>query len=163
MPQKPPSPDLLDRLGETALACKDLIREMHAAEKDLKATIKEAQQVGVVLAAVITDTIKTNLDEAATREIAALGEQTKQAMSASCEKIRREFDSYAEPLMATFDDMAVGRDSLERQFIMIAERMNEIQASYEDNVRQTSEELATKVIGEVRAEIQRILVEHGLA
>jgi hypothetical protein len=160
MSQKRAEPkDLVDRLTETAVECRELIRDMHAAEKDLRAVIKEARAIRDELKTVIEDTVKMNVDEVVSREIDKLGEHTQQAMAATSRKILSEFDKLSEPLMQSFGDIGNAQKNLSDQLMSAF-------AQFEENRRNL--QLLEVKIGEALNEridgrVQEILAEHGFA
>ena len=93
--------DLINRLGQTALECRALIRKMHEAQQDLKQTIRDAEEARVRLDKYLTDGIEKSVVE----QINRLGEHTQNAIDDTSRKIIREFERLSAPLMATLDDV----------------------------------------------------------
>lgn len=54
---QPDMASLIDRLGQTAKECRELIKDMHAAQKDLGMVIRESKDAGRVLREVIDETL----------------------------------------------------------------------------------------------------------
>lgn len=100
MPKTPDNnyEDLITRLGAVALECKTAIRQAHEATRDVRQAMKEYRQLmegGV--AEQIGIEVKAQIDE--------LGAHTQNQMRLTTQKIMREFEGFAEPLMRSFEDM----------------------------------------------------------
>ena len=93
--------DLVNRLGQTALECRALIREMHEAQQDLKQTIRDAEEAKTRLDKYLTD----GIEKSVAAQINILGEHTQKAMDDTSRKIIREFDRLSAPLMASLDNI----------------------------------------------------------
>jgi phage shock protein A len=93
----------LDRLEAAMSECREMIREAHAATKDLRAAVREARQEMRVLAAA---------------EVAAhiQAERTGEAVTAATQKVIAEFDRFGEALLGkeTYWQKASGRRSAAR-------------------------------------------------
>jgi hypothetical protein len=56
--------DLIDRLAETAIECRALIREMHEAQQSLKAEIREARSLQSEFIGQVGATVDRGIDQA---------------------------------------------------------------------------------------------------
>jgi hypothetical protein len=84
----------LDRLEAATNECREMVREAHAATKDLRAQI----QLEV------------------SRQLEELGERTSEAISAATQKVIAEFDRFGESLLGkeTYWQKASGRRAVAR-------------------------------------------------
>jgi hypothetical protein len=98
----------LDRLEAAAGECRELIREAHAATKDLRAAVREAKRELQDLA---KDEVAAHIQREVSRQLEELGEQTREAVSVATQKIIAEFDRFGESLLGkeTYWQTASGR------------------------------------------------------
>ena len=103
----------LDRLEAAASECREMIREAHAATKDLRAAVREAKREMQDLA---KDEVAANIQREVTRQLEELGERTQEAVSAATQKIIAEFDRFGEALLGkeTYWQTASGRRAVTR-------------------------------------------------
>ena len=103
----------LDRLEAAMSECRELIREAHAATKDLRAAVREAKQEVRALA---TDEVAAHFQAEVSRQLQELGERTGQAVTAATQKVIAEFDRFGEALLGkeTYWQKASGRRSATR-------------------------------------------------
>src|SRR5262249_60687249 len=73
-----------------------MIREAHAATKDLRAAVREAKRELQDLA---TDEVAAQIQREVSRQLEALGERTQEAVSAATQKVIAEFDRFGESLL----------------------------------------------------------------
>jgi hypothetical protein len=86
----------LERLEAALGECRDMIREAHAATKDLRAAVREARQEARNLAA---GEVATRIHAEVSRQLAELGERTGDAVTAATQKVICEFDRFGESLL----------------------------------------------------------------
>ena len=103
----------LDRLEAAMRECREMIREAHAATKDLRAAVREARQEARTLAA---DEVAAQIRAEASRQLEELGERTGEAVTAATQKVIAEFDRFGEALLGkeTYWQKASGRRSAAR-------------------------------------------------
>jgi hypothetical protein len=86
----------LDRLEAAVGDCREMIREAHAATKDLRAAVREAKKELSVLA---KDEVAAHIELEVSRQMEELGERTSEAVSAATQKVIAEFDRFGESLL----------------------------------------------------------------
>lgn len=86
----------LDRLEAALGECREMIREAHAATKDLRAAVREARQEVRDLAA---DEVTARIQAEVSRQLEELGERTGEAVAAATQKVISEFDRFGESLL----------------------------------------------------------------
>jgi hypothetical protein len=86
----------LDRLEAALGECREMIREAHAATKDLRAAVREARQEVRALA---TDEVAATIQAEVSRQLEELGERTGEAVTAATQKVISEFDRFGESLL----------------------------------------------------------------
>jgi phage protein D len=103
----------LDRLEAAAGECREMIREAHAATKDLRAAVREAKRELQDLA---KDEVAAHIQREVSRQLAELGERTQEAVSTATQKVIAEFDRFGETLLGkeTYWQTASGRRSATR-------------------------------------------------
>jgi hypothetical protein len=103
----------LDRLEAAMSECREMIREAHAATKDLRAAVREAKQEARALAA---DEVAAHIQAEVSRQLEDLGERTGEAVTAATQKVIAEFDRFGEALLGkeAYWQKASGRRSAAR-------------------------------------------------
>jgi chromosome segregation ATPase len=103
----------LDRLEAAVGECREMIREAHAATKDLRAAVREAKKEVQDLA---TDEVAAHIQREVSRQLEELGERTSEAVSTATQKVIAEFDRFGESLLGkeTYWQTASGRRSVTR-------------------------------------------------
>jgi phage protein D len=103
----------LDRLEAAMSECREMIREAHAATKDLRAVVREARQEVRVLAA---DEVAAHIQAEVSRQLDKLGERTCEAVTTATQKVIAEFDQFGEALLGkeAYWQKASGRRSATR-------------------------------------------------
>jgi hypothetical protein len=103
----------LDRLEAAAGECREMIREAHAATKDLRAAVREAKGE---LHALTRDEVAAHIQLEVSRQLEELDERTREAISAATQKVIAEFDRFGESLLGkeTYWQKASGRRSAAR-------------------------------------------------
>jgi chromosome segregation ATPase len=86
----------LDRLEAALGECREVIREAHAATKDLRAAVREAKQE---VRALTTDEVAARVHLEVSRQLDELGERTREAVTAATQKVISEFDRFGESLL----------------------------------------------------------------
>ena len=103
----------VDRLEAALGECREMIREAHAATKDLRAAVREAKQEVRVLA---TDEVAAHIQAEVSRQLEELGERTREAVTTATQKVIAEFDRFGEALLGkeAYWQKASGRRSATR-------------------------------------------------
>ena len=102
-----------DRLEAAVSECREMIREAHAATKDLRAAVREAKQEMRTLA---RDEVAAQVHLEVSRQLEELGERTAEAITAATQKVIAEFDRFGESWLGkeTYWQKASGRRSAAR-------------------------------------------------
>ena len=103
----------LDRLEAAIGECREMIREAHAATKDLRAAVREAKRE---LHALAKDEVAAQVQLEVSRQLEELGERTTEAVTAATQKVIAEFDRFGESLLGkeTYWKTASGRRAARR-------------------------------------------------
>jgi DNA topoisomerase VI subunit B len=103
----------VDRLEAAVGECREMIREAHAATKDLRAAVRDAKREMQDLA---KDEVAAQVRSEVSRQLGELGEQTSAAIKAATQKVIAEFDRFGEALLGkeTYWQTASGRRSATR-------------------------------------------------
>jgi hypothetical protein len=103
----------VDRLEAAVSECREMIREAHAATKDLRAAVREAKQEARSLA---SDEVAAQIRAEVSRQLEELGERTSEAVTTATQKVISEFDRFGEALLGkeTYWQKASGRRSATR-------------------------------------------------
>jgi len=103
----------LERLEAAVGECREMIREAHAATKDLRAAVREAKRELQDLA---KDEVGAQIQGEVARQLEELGDRTREAMSAATQKVIAEFDRFGETLLGkeTYWQTASGRRAVTR-------------------------------------------------
>ena len=103
----------LDRLEAAMGECREMIREAHAATKDLRAAVREARQE---LRALAQEEVAAHIQVEVSRQLEDLGERTQEAVTAATQKVVAEFDRFGESLLGkeTYWQKASGRRAVAR-------------------------------------------------
>jgi hypothetical protein len=86
----------LDRLEAAVGECREMVREAHAATKDLRAAVREAKKEVQALA---KDEVATHVQQEVSRQLEELDERTREAITAATQKVIAEFDRFGESLL----------------------------------------------------------------
>lgn len=103
----------VDRLEAAVSECREMIREAHAATKDLRAAVREARQE---LRGLARDEVAAQIRPEVSRQLEELGEWTGKAIIAATQKVIAEFDRFGESLLGkeTYWQRASGRRAAAR-------------------------------------------------
>ena len=103
----------LDRLEAAVSECREMIREAHAATKDLRAAVREAKSE---LRALAQDEVAAHLEAEVSRQLDELSERTREAIIAATQKVIAEFDRFGESLLGkeVYWQKASGRRAVTR-------------------------------------------------
>jgi phage protein D len=103
----------LDRLEAAVSECREMVREAHAATKDLRTAVREAK---TELNALAKDEVAAQLQAEVSRQLEELGERTREAVTAATQKVIAEFDRFGETLLGkeTYWQKASGRRAVTR-------------------------------------------------
>jgi hypothetical protein len=103
----------LERLEAAVGECREMIREAHAATKDLRAAVREAKRELQDLA---KDEVGVRIQGEVSRQLEELGERTREAVNAATQKVIAEFDRFGETLLGkeTYWQTASGRRAVAR-------------------------------------------------
>ena len=102
-----------ERLEAAVGECREMIREAHAATKDLRAAVREAKRELQDLA---KDEVSARIQGEVSRQLEELGERTREAVSTATQKVIAEFDRFGESLLGkeTYWQTASGRRAVGR-------------------------------------------------
>jgi phage protein D len=102
-----------DRLEAAISECREMVREAHAATKDLRAAVREAKSEMNALA---KDEVAAQIQLEVSRQLEELGERTQEAIAAATQKVIAEFDRFGESLLGkeAYWQRASGRRSATR-------------------------------------------------
>jgi phage protein D len=103
----------IDRLEAAVSECREMVREAHAATKDLRAAVREAKSE---IHALAKDEVAAQIQLEVSRQLELLGERTQEAISAATQKVIAEFDRFGESLLGkeAYWQRASGRRSATR-------------------------------------------------
>jgi chromosome segregation ATPase len=103
----------VDRLEAAMNECREMVREAHAATKDLRAAVREAKQE---LRALARDEVAAQIHLEMSRQLEELEERTSEAITAATQKVIAEFDRFGESLLGkeTYWQKASGRRAVTR-------------------------------------------------
>ena len=103
----------LDRLEAAVGECREMVREAHAATKDLRAAVREAKKEVQDLA---KDEVAAHVQQEVSRQLEELDERTREAINAATQKVIAEFDRFGESLLGkeTYWQKASGRRAATR-------------------------------------------------
>jgi hypothetical protein len=103
----------LDRLEVAVGECREMIREAHAATKDLRSAVREAKGE---LRALAKDEVAAQIQLEVSRQLDELDERTSEAITAATQKVIAEFDRFGESLLGkeAYWQRASGRRSATR-------------------------------------------------
>ena len=85
-----------DRLEAAVAECREMIREAHAATKDLRTAVREAKQE---MRALARDEVAAHIQHEVSRQLEELGQRTQEAVTAATQKVIAEFDRFGEALL----------------------------------------------------------------
>jgi len=103
----------LDRLEVAVGECREMIREAHAATKDLRSAVREAKGE---LRALAKDEVTAQIQLEVSRQLDELDERTREAITTATQKVIAEFDRFGESLLGkeAYWQRASGRRSATR-------------------------------------------------
>ena len=103
----------VDRLEAAISECREMIREAHAATKDLRTAVREARQE---VRALSRDEVAAQVQLEVSRQLTELDERTGEAVTAATQKVIAEFDRFGEALLGkeTYWQKASGRRAAAR-------------------------------------------------
>jgi hypothetical protein len=102
-----------DRLEAAIAECKELIREAHAATKDLRTALREAKDE---MQSFASEHLTSTMEGEVTRQLEELGKRTQEAIGAATDKVILEFDRFGESLLGkqTYWEKVSGRRAAKR-------------------------------------------------
>ena len=102
-----------DRLEAAVAECREMIREAHAATKDLRTAVREAKQE---IRALAQDEVAAHIQHEVSRQLEELEQRTGEAVTAATQKVIAEFDRFGEALLGkeTYWQKASGRRAAAR-------------------------------------------------
>ena len=103
----------LERLEAAVSECREMVREAHAATKDLRAAVREAKREMQDLA---KDEVGAQIQDEVSRQLDELGERAREAVNTATQKVIAEFDRFGETLLGkeTYWQTASGRRAVTR-------------------------------------------------
>jgi Sec-independent protein translocase protein TatA len=105
--------DEVSRLEAAIAECREMVREAHAATKDLRTAVREAKRE---LQTMTEDQVASQLHEEVSRQLDELEERTREAIITATQKVLSDFDRFGESLLGkeTYWQTASGRRSVPR-------------------------------------------------
>jgi len=102
-----------DKLEAAIAECREMIREAHAATKDLRTAVREAKKE---VRELTRDEVAAHLHQEVSRQLEELSERTGEAITAATQKVIAEFDRFGESLLGkdTYWQTASGRRAVPR-------------------------------------------------
>ena len=102
-----------DKLEAAITECREMIREAHAATKDLRTAVREAKKE---VRDLTRDEVAAHLQQEVCRQLEELSERTHEAITAATQKVIAEFDRFGETLLGkdTYWQTASGRRAVPR-------------------------------------------------
>jgi len=102
-----------DRLEAAVAECREMIREAHAATKDLRTAVREAKQE---IRSLAQDEVAAHIQHEVSRQLEELEQRTGEAVTAATQKVIAEFDRFGEALLGkeTYWQKASGRRAAAR-------------------------------------------------
>ena len=102
-----------DKLEAAIAECREMIREAHAATKDLRTAVREAKKE---VRDLTRDEVAAHLQQEVCRQLEELSERTHEAITAATQKVIAEFDRFGETLLGkdTYWQTASGRRAVPR-------------------------------------------------
>jgi phage shock protein A len=85
-----------DRLEAAVAECREMIREAHAATKDLRTAVREAKQE---IRALAQDEVAAHIQHEVSRQLEELEQRTGEAVTAATQKVIAEFDRFGAALL----------------------------------------------------------------
>jgi hypothetical protein len=103
----------IDRLEAAMAQCRELIREAHAASKDLRTSVREAKDE---LRALANDEVAGQIQHEVSRQLTELRDRTQESIGAATQKVLAEFDRFGESLLGkeAYWQKASGRRAAKR-------------------------------------------------
>ena len=103
----------VNRLEAAVGECREMIREAHAATKDLRAAVREAKSE---IRALANDEVAAHIQAEVSQQLERMGEQIGEAITAATQKVIADFDKFGESLLGkeAYWERASGRRSATR-------------------------------------------------
>ena len=106
----------LDRLEAAVGECREMIREAHAATKDLRAAVRDAKRGSCTIWP--RTKVAARIELEVSRRLTDLDEQTRTAITTATQKVIAEFDRFGESLLGkkgtAYWERASGRRAVPR-------------------------------------------------
>jgi phage protein D len=102
-----------DRLEAAVAECREMVREAHAATKDLRTAVREAKSE---IRALTNDEVAAHIQAEVSRQLEVMSEQISEAITAATQKVIADFDRFGESLLGkeAYWERASGRRSATR-------------------------------------------------
>jgi phage protein D len=103
----------VDRLEAAVAECREMVREAHAATKDLRTAVREAKSE---IRALTNDEVAAHIQAEVSRQLEVMSEQISEAITAATQKVIADFDRFGESLLGkeAYWERASGRRSATR-------------------------------------------------
>jgi hypothetical protein len=102
-----------DRLEAAVAECREMVREAHAATKDLRTAVREAKSE---IRALTNDEVAAHIQAEVSQQLEVMSEQIGEAITAATQKVIADFDRFGESLLGkeAYWERASGRRSATR-------------------------------------------------
>jgi hypothetical protein len=103
----------VDRLQAAVAECREMVREAHAATKDLRTAVREAKSE---IRALTNDEVAAHIQAEVSRQLEVMSDQISEAITAATQKVIADFDRFGESLLGkeAYWERASGRRSATR-------------------------------------------------
>jgi hypothetical protein len=103
----------VDRLEAAVAECREMVREAHAATKDLRTAVREAKSE---IRALTNDEVAAHIQAEVSQQLEVMSEQIGEAITAATQKVIADFDRFGESLLGkeAYWERASGRRSATR-------------------------------------------------
>jgi hypothetical protein len=103
----------VDRLEAAVAECREMVREAHAATKDLRTAVREAKSE---IRALTNDEVAAHIQAEVSQQLEVMSDQISEAITAATQKVIADFDRFGESLLGkeAYWERASGRRSATR-------------------------------------------------
>jgi phage shock protein A len=103
----------VDRLEAAVAECREMVREAHAATKDLRTAVREAKSE---IRALTNDEVAAHVQAEVSQQLEVMSDQISEAITAATQKVIADFDRFGESLLGkeAYWERASGRRSATR-------------------------------------------------
>jgi len=103
----------VDRLEAAVAECREMVREAHAATKDLRTAVREAKSE---IRALTNEEVAAHIQAEVSQQLEVMSDQISEAITAATQKVIADFDRFGESLLGkeAYWERASGRRSATR-------------------------------------------------